>query len=108
MKAAAAPIAAEAIPNNAYGSISTKIVLLPDFEFILMDAINEALIITHMMAKPMPQERAEHFADSIGFEILLPFIKPIGMAINIEINIAEPDNTKDRRRRPMVPSSLIP
>jgi len=85
MKAVAAPIAAEDIPNNAYGSISVK----PPLSSI--KAVIVALIITHMMTKPMPQERAEHIAESIGFVILLPFTNPIGMAVNIEINIAELD-----------------
>jgi hypothetical protein len=109
MKAVAAPIAAEAIPNNAYGSISTKSPPTSnDSEFKLMEAINEALIITHMMTKPIPQERAEHIAESIGFVTLLPFTNPIGMAVNIETNIAELDNNAAKIKRPKVPSSSIP
>jgi len=108
MKAVAAPIAAEAIPNNEYGSIPAKIIFSsPDTEFKSIDIINETLIITHMMTKPMPQERAEHFADSIGFEILLPFTNPIGIAVNIEINIADPDNSRAKRKIRTVPS-IIP
>lgn len=101
MKAVAAPIAAEAIPNNAYGSISTKSPPSSnDSEFKLIEIINEALIITHMMTKPMPQERAEHIAESIGFVILLPFTNPIGMAVNIEINIVELDNNTAKTKSP--------
>lgn len=108
MKAVAAPIAAEAIPNNAYGSISVKIVFSSlDSELKLIEIINEALIITHMMTKPMPQERAEHIAESIGFVILLPFTNPIGMAVNIENNIAELDNNTAKIKRPKGPSSSI-
>jgi hypothetical protein len=93
MNAVAAPIAAEAIPNNAYGSISMKIKfpsICSEFNNVI-EIINEAQSITHMMTKPMAQERAEHFADSIGFEMLLPFTNPIGIAVNIEINIANPE-----------------
>tara|TARA_B110000263_G_C14976389_1_gene359512 strand:- start:1 stop:339 length:339 start_codon:yes stop_codon:yes gene_type:complete len=104
MKAAAAPIAAEAIPNNAYGSISMKI-LFPSIEseFKPIEIVNEAQSSTHMITKPMAQERAEHFAASIGFEMLLPFTNPIGIAVNIEINIADPDNIRAKRRRPGAP-----
>ena len=72
-----------------------------------MDIINEAPIITHIMTKPMQQERAEHIAESIGFVILLPFTNPIGMAVNIEINIAELDSNAAKTKRLEMPSFSI-